>query len=297
MEKIKRTLGFIFSHPLAKRHRFRSLCRFLAWQLQCSISPDKFIVKDYIKGLKFYARKGLTGITGNIYCGLHEFTDMGFLLHFLRQDDVFFDIGANVGSYTLLASGICGSKSMAIEPVPETFGVLKNNIELNNLWSEVSLINGGAAAKPGTLAFSANDDTTNHVIANTETGVAKRIEVEVITIDSLLTRAQPALIKMDVEGYETEVLKGMSQTLVSSSLKAVIIELNGSGERYGFDDQHIHNALLSHDFQSFTYDPFQRSLTSAEPTGNNNTIYCRDIDFINSRLKTAIGINVMGEVI
>jgi FkbM family methyltransferase len=297
MEKIKRTLGFIFTHPLAKRHRFRSLGRFFAWQLQCILSPDKFIVKDYMEGLKFYARKGLTGITGNIYCGLHEFTDMSFLLHFLRQDDVFFDVGANVGSYTLLASGVCGSKSIAIEPVPKTFGVLKNNIDLNNLSGAVSLINGGAAGQPGTLSFSSNDDTTNHVIATTETAAEETIEVEVITIDSLLMKTQPALIKIDVEGYETEVLKGMSQTLVSPTLKAVIIELNGSGERYGFDERLIHNVLLSHDFQSFTYDPFQRLLTSAEPSGNNNTIYCRDIDFVNSRLKAATGINVMGEVI
>jgi hypothetical protein len=121
MDKIKRTLGFIFSHPLGKRHPLKSLFRFMLWQLQSSLSPAKLIIKHYVAQVKFYAKKGLTGITGNIYTGLHEFSDMGFLLHFLRPQDTFFDVGANVGSYTLLASGVCKAKSVAIEPVRTTF--------------------------------------------------------------------------------------------------------------------------------------------------------------------------------
>ena len=44
------------------------------------------------------ARKGMTGASGNIYFGLHEFEEMGFLLHFLREEDLFIDIGAYIGS-------------------------------------------------------------------------------------------------------------------------------------------------------------------------------------------------------
>jgi hypothetical protein len=51
-----------------------------------------------------WATSGMTGATGNLYVGLHEFEEMAFLLHFLRPGDLFADVGANVGSYTILAA-------------------------------------------------------------------------------------------------------------------------------------------------------------------------------------------------
>ncbi len=296
MDKIKRTFGFIFSHPLGKKHPLKSLLRFIVWQVQTQLMPSKLIIKPFVGSVKFYAKKGLTGITGNIYTGLHEFGDMGFLLHFLRSQDVFFDVGANVGSYTLLASGACNAKSIAIEPVKSTFNILQQNIILNNLQNSVQLLNNGAGATAGTLAFSSTEDTTNHVLTEDELTNSIAI-IPVITIDSLLTAEAPALIKIDVEGYETEVLRGMAETLKTPSLKAIIIELNGSGERYGFDEQAIHQLLIDNQFMPYSYDPFTRSLTLLTTHGNYNTIYCRDIGFINDRLKNAPGIKLMGEVI
>jgi hypothetical protein len=49
---------------------------------------------------------GMTGATQNIYVGLQEFVDIMLTLHFLRKGDLFLDMGANVGSYTILASGV-----------------------------------------------------------------------------------------------------------------------------------------------------------------------------------------------
>lgn len=289
-------MGFILSHPLGKRHPFRALFRFLCWQLQTAITPSRFIVKTFISPLKFYGRKGLTGITGNIYTGLHEFNDMAFLLHLLLPDDVFFDIGANVGAYTLLAAGVCKAKTVALEPVPATFNILDKNVSLNELHDKVTLLNCGAGATAGTITFSVHEDTTNHVVANGETTDVKET-LPIISIDSLLSDHHPCLIKIDVEGYETEVLKGMHETLESASLKAIIIELNGSGGRYGFDERMIHELLLSKGFLSFSYDAFTRSLTKLATYGSYNTIYCRDLAFVEERIKNAKSIEIMSEVL
>ena len=51
---------------------------------------------------EFDRAAGMTGATGNVYCGLHEFEDMALVLHALRPRDLFVDVGANVGSYTVL---------------------------------------------------------------------------------------------------------------------------------------------------------------------------------------------------
>ena len=298
MEKFKRTFGFIFSHPLSSRHPFKSIFRFMLWQLESGLSPSKLFVKRFIGPVKFYARKGLAGVTGNIYAGLHEFDDMAFLLHFLRSGDVFFDVGSNVGSFTLLASGVCKAKSFTIEPVKSTFDLLNKNIALNNLLGKVTTINAAAGSAAGTITFTANEDTTNHAIIEPGADTSGTINVPVITIDSISTQNPPALMKIDVEGYETEVLKGMQNTMDQPTLKAIIIELNGSGGYYGYDEEKIHELLLSKKFRPYSYDPFKRSLTQLTTFGGqNNTIYCRDEGFVLDRLQLAVGIEIMGEVI
>jgi len=57
---------------------------------------------------------------------------VGFLLHFLKDDDVFVDVGFNIGSYTFLTSGEIGAKSISIAPVLISFSHLKDNIALKN---------------------------------------------------------------------------------------------------------------------------------------------------------------------
>lgn len=296
MNALKRTIGFILDHPLGKKHPVKALWRFVWWQVQSRFTKSKFIVKPFVGDIKFYAAAGLSGITGNIYTGLHEFNDMAFLLHFLRPGDIFFDIGANVGSYTLLASGITKANTVTLEPVKATFDILSSNIGLNNLQNKVKLINAGAGSAPGEIRFSADEDTGNHVMAQGENG-KNTITVPIITIDSLINTYQPAIIKMDVEGFETEVLKGMEATFNSPLLKAIIIELNGSGGRYGFSDQDIHNLLLSKGFYAFNYNPFERALTKLATFGKYNTIYCRDLEIVNHRLQSAESFKIMGETI
>ncbi|WP_231490283.1 FkbM family methyltransferase [Pedobacter sp. Leaf170] len=252
------------------------------------LQPINFLDDTY-----FFAKKGLTGITGNIYTGLHEFNEMGFLLHFLRPEDTFFDVGANVGSYTLLASGVCKSRTVAFEPVPQTFEILKQNIILNKLYNLVKLINKGVGNETGKLDFVANEDTTNHVASAKD---LDKISVEVIKLDDYAS-LNPIFIKIDVEGYETEVLNGAIDVLKNSNLKAIVIELNGSGERYGYKEEFIHKKLISNSFSPYSYNPFSRILNKLETFGTFNTIYIRDIDFVYGRLKSGKSFSLFNETI
>lgn len=292
MNVINRTFGFIHQHPLANKHLLKAYFRFFSWQFKSitkkDLQPIKFLDDTY-----FLAKKGLAGVTGNIYTGLHEFNEMGFLLHFLRAKDTFFDVGANVGSYTLLASGVCSSNTIAFEPVPSTFNILAQNIILNKLSNLVKLENAGVGKEMGKLEFVANEDTTNRVASEKD---LHKISVDIVKLDDYCS-SNPILIKIDVEGYETEVLNGGSNMLNNVNLKAIVIELNGSGERYGYNDEHIHDKLISHSFLPYSYDPFSRVLNKLETFGTFNTIYIRDFEFVNARLKSGKSINIFNETI
>jgi len=238
----------------------------------------------------------MTGATGNIYCGLHEFEDMTFLLHFLRKEDTFLDVGANIGSYTVLSAGVCGAKTISFEPAPLTYNYLLRNVELNKLNERVTTWNAAVGAEPGEISFTSGLDTVNHVLANYET--EDSVRVEVYALDDLISREENvSLIKVDTEGFETEVLKGMPALLKSPALKAIIIELNGSGERYGFNENDIHLKLLEHGFLPHGYDPFLRKIFPLKTFNSYNTIYLRDPEFVVDRVRGSRKIKILSEYI
>jgi FkbM family methyltransferase len=238
----------------------------------------------------------MTGATGNIYTGLLEFEDMGFLLHVLRPGDVFADVGANVGVYTILAAKNAGAKVIAIEPIPSTFQKLRRNVAGNKIVDQVELKCYGVGEKAETLRFTEAMDTVNHVVGIGEAVDGQVIEVPVRTIDELLDGSQPAIFKIDVEGFEWPALQGARQLLASPILKGLIIELNGSGSLYGFTDEQIHQLLQSFGFSPYTYDPFSRALRQLSTFGTvNNTIYVKDAEWVTNRVQTARKFNILGE--
>jgi hypothetical protein len=81
-----------------------------------------------------------------------------------------------------------------------------------------------------------------------------------------------------VEGYETLVLRGAEETLSRSSLHSVIMELNGSGKRYGFDESAILEMMQDHGFKTYSYDPLTRSLVNLQGRNldSGNTLFTRD---------------------
>jgi FkbM family methyltransferase len=213
---------------------------------------------------------------------------MAFVLHFVRADDWFFDIGANVGSYTLLACAVRCARGVAVEPIPDTYRRLMDNLRLNHLDQRVEAVNCGLGAEEGRLRFSAGEDTMNHALAPGESAV-RTVEVRVSTLDELALARVPALIKIDVEGFETPVLQGARATLASPDLKAVIMELNDSGRRYGYDDSSLVRLMNESGFRSCTYDPSRRALVDlgGKNLASGNTLFVRDEAAVTRRLQSA----------
>ncbi|MFM2360539.1 MAG: hypothetical protein RLY16_2532 [Bacteroidota bacterium] len=281
------TLKYIYHHPLNKGEQFGAILRFLKWQLQTKLNPYP-VVYPFTAHTHLIMQKGLTGATGNLYCGLMEFEDMAFVLHFLRKEDHFVDVGANVGVYTILAAGEVGAHTTCVEPVPSTFNILQKNIALNLLQEKVNALNIGLGSTNSIIKFTQSFDTVNHVATATETNT---IDVPVACLDDVLQNV-PALIKIDVEGFETEVLNGAASTLANPQLKGIIIELNESGLRYGYDESLIHQKLLNHGFRPYQYQPFERKLNELSTFGSHNTIYLRDLEFVQNRIATAVAVKI-----
>lgn len=280
------SLRFVLGHPLNRARKLSAFARWLRWQIGSRLQPGAVLV-PFVEDLGLLIRAGMTGATGNLYCGLHEYEDMALVLHALRKDDLFVDVGANIGSYSMLGAA---SKAavVAFEPIPATFAWLQKNVAVNGVADRVGVLNQGVGRGAGLLRFTAGLDTVNHVLAVDEFA-EDALEVPVVTLDQALAGRSPNLIKIDVEGFETEVLAGAEQTLADPALMAVIMELNGSGARYGFDEDSIHQSMLERGFQTYRYDPEKRALLplQGKRSDSGNTLYVRDFERLSERVRSA----------
>ncbi len=227
-------------------------------------------------------------MTQNIYCGLHDFEDMAYLLHVLDPQDLFIDIGANIGSYTVLACGVRGARGYCFEPVPSTYCRLLDNIAINNLSPRVVPMNIGLSNADGNLNFTNNEKTENHVVSESEAS-AQSVRVPVLKLDTVLASESPSMMKIDVEGFETAILDGAEKTLGNPSLHSILIELNGSGKRYGFNENDILSKLMSFGFSPYEYEPFSRTLhpLPGQNPNQGNTLFLRNEPLIRERLASA----------
>jgi hypothetical protein len=90
---------YIIRRPLCRNRKFACLIKFTLWQIRSIFVKNELIV-EWINNTKMSLTKGNIGLTGNHYCGFMEYEDMMFLLHYLRDDGLFIDVGANLGAYT-----------------------------------------------------------------------------------------------------------------------------------------------------------------------------------------------------
>jgi FkbM family methyltransferase len=280
-----RTLSHFLNHPLGRRDRFGTLMRIVRWQIG-SRTLGTAVAVPFVDGTRLLIRAGMHGATGNVYVGLMEYEDMAFVLHLLRKDVAFLDVGANVGVYSILAAGR-GANVLAIEPVPGTYEQLLDNIHLNRFHDRIDARNMGVGSEPGALQFSTQTGPTNHVLAPGEAG-DHAVTVTVDALDTIAAGWAPTMIKIDVEGFEANVIRGAAGLLAQTSLQAVLIELNGLGARYGFSDTDIHAQLLKHGFSPAHYDPVARQLHALEDhRTTGNTLYVRPSIDLDQRLRQA----------
>jgi hypothetical protein len=128
------------------------------------------------------------------------------------------------------------------------------------------------------------------------------VEVQITTVDKLAEEAdltdQVLIAKIDVEGWEGAVIRGGKAVFSRSSPTALLLELDGSGARYGFDDDAIHEELLGKGYISVEYDPHRRQITQRfqrQPGGN--TLYVNDVELFSQRVEQSDAYSVLGKQI
>jgi FkbM family methyltransferase len=192
---------------------------------------------------------------------------------FLRPGDVFYDIGANVGAYSLVADAATSGKCriFAFEPSFANYAQLTRNIFLNKCQGRVVPLQIALSDTTGLVPFhysSLVPGTAFHTVQETNGGGAATtdhlaISYQLKDLVRELQMPQPNHIKLDVDGVELAVLRGADTVLDNSSLRSVLVEIDGP-------DQPIVSYLKQHGFEVRS-----RHVHGEEPGAPANYIFTR----------------------
>jgi FkbM family methyltransferase len=185
----------------------------------------------------------------------YEPGETALLRQLLRPGQTFLDVGANIGYFTTLAARLVGpgGRVLAVEPEPHNFDLLSGNVRANG-FANVVTEQVALGDKPGTARlFCASHNFGDHrLYAEAATADRPARTIAVTTLDDLVARhgLPPAdLIKMDVQGYECQVLAGMQSTLGAGGRMRVLTEFWPHGMRQaGGDPACFFDTFVRHGF-------------------------------------------------
>lgn len=267
----------VWRHPGNRGHRIRALARLVGWQLWERVTGRSWRVRLASVRL-LNCEPHSTSASSVLYFGLPDWEEMNLILDFLRPGDIFIDVGANVGVYTLLASVVPDVEIWAFEPSSDTASKFENNVKINGVRDRVHIVQAAVGAQSGKARLSVGLGTVNRLVEN---GSDAAETVPIVTIDGLVPesdRIRVRMIKIDVEGTELDVLRG-AQHLIDIAHPVVIVEANAVDS--------LAQWLSERGYCPYGYAPERRELgeTSwrALPTGN--IIAAADLPLAHQRLR------------
>jgi FkbM family methyltransferase len=284
IHKILSALRAVACHPVNRHRKFKAVMEYSFIQIAARLVPGDICV-EFPNSTRLLVSPKIKGAAHYLAPRLCEFEEMTFVSHFLRPDEMFVDVGANIGAFTILAVGVAHARAIAFEPSADTFGLLEQNIRLNGFQNSVRTVCAAAGRNDGEVQFSMGLGTENHIVVGNAANSLQKVKMT--TLDKELAHQPAILLKVDVEGFETEVFAGAANSLRKPSLQAIIVERNNLGARYGFDEEKLHQEIRMNGFIPYNYKPCSRELIRVSNETTGNIIYIRDFEAANVRLRAA----------
>ena len=250
-----------FSYYRGRHPLLATLLRWCAWGLRCVVRRP-VVIEIPRFGMRLFLLPRWKGCWKAIYVFRERFfeisdPELDLVRTILRPGDVFVDAGAYHGWYSLIAGGAVGGTGLvlAFEPNPEAFAVLERNIALSGQHN-IRIFRLALAGAAGTVwLYKGPGDESPSALAYVPGG-AGRESVLARRLDDVLAELQVsrvALMKLDVQGAETDLLKGAMGAL-KQSRPALIFEVDPDAARHmGVSHQAAWEVLTGLGYQFFRF--------------------------------------------
>lgn len=283
-----KTFNYIWTHPNCQEHKIQSISKFVGWQFYKRIT-HKYLDLQLLPNLKLRCYPDSYSAASALYCGLYDYDEMNFLLRYLRSEDSFLDIGANIGIYTLLAASVISSGTIhSFEVLTKNYQRLRENIKLNN-FEQVEVYNIAVSEKKGNIFLHLAEGDSMPFITNQSSDRA--ITVSTDTLDNLLREQSLnnlALAKIDIEGAELLAFQGAINLFKKQLPPVWIMEINNTLSNFGHQKEEIIEFLDSYGYKLYSYsaNTNQINLINLEQQQGNNVLAIANsaLDFVRDRL-------------
>ncbi len=196
---------------------------------------DVAVRNGVAKGLKFNPGESCPELA----LGTYEVPIQNIFAQHLQAGDVFYDIGANVGFFSIIAAKLVGNtgKIYAFEPGEGNANSIRHNARLND-FNQIEVIEKAVSNTSGEGQLLLAKYSGGHALttADAPPDLAGEITIDLVSIDDLIAQNRitpPNFVKVDVEGAELDVLKGMSET-IKTYQPTIIYEVD-DGDRAGYE--------------------------------------------------------------
>lgn len=158
------------------------------------------------------------------------------IVRHLAPDGVFYDVGANIGFFSMLAARLAPEGIIyAFDPAPDNAEAVRINAQVNGAGNVIVLVK-AAGAQTGRARLQVVEDQSWSKLEEygSHADVKEVIDVDVVAIDDLVRSGElrpPTLVKIDVEGAELSVIEGMAET-IAAHRPAIVCELHGTEEPF-----------------------------------------------------------------
>lgn len=179
------------------------------------------------------------------YTGSYESGTLDFIKNHLKKGDCFVDVGANIGLMSIEASRSVGNegKVYSFEPHPTTVKILQFNIDLNAI-KNIDVIEKGVGSKSGEAKiydrWDVNRGGASLLSSNTE---QESYDIQIVSLDEVLEKDEVEMIKIDIEGFELEALKGAKSILSSKTPPILIVECTEETEHQDYTREELYSWL------------------------------------------------------
>jgi FkbM family methyltransferase len=191
-------------------------------------------------------------IQRSIYLGVFEPEETRLMKGHLRAGMVFVDVGANVGFYSLLAASV-GCRVYAFEPSPYASARLKETIRQNQI-ENITVIESALSEEAGLKNLYVGKTGRNHTPTMVKNEGGTPITVSVQQLDTYARKhgiSRIHLMKVDVEGFELNVLRGAHELLEQGRISAILCELNDPWLKMnGSSSRQLYEMLLDFGFRA-----------------------------------------------
>jgi FkbM family methyltransferase len=256
---------YVWHHPANAGQRPRALLRLAAYQARARLLHRRGLARLGERS-RLWVDLHRTGASMVLYANPPDVPEMRVWRRALRADSLFIDVGANVGTYTIWAAEL-GAEVISLEPAADTFALLLENVALNGY--QVTTLQAAAGDRCGTARFTEGRDAGNRL------DPAGPAETNMITIDSLIGARRVAGMKVDVEGFEIDVLRGAEAALAEHRIGLIQLEWNAASElALGTDRRPVAELLARHGYELYRPDLEGRLWPASDPGFGADVFAC-----------------------